>query len=86
MKMHSCYIVLSKAKQPPQLKKRRVDDRHPYTFITMHPNTVNGEPIVLRALLDSGASSTIVAKNILQGFKFDQAPQSQVWATLLLET
>ena len=47
----------------------------------MHPNTVDGEPIVLRALLDSGASSTIVAKNILQGFKFDHAPQSQVWAT-----
>ena len=47
----------------------------------MHPNTVDGESIVLRALLDSGASSTIIAKNILQGFKFDHAPQSQVWAT-----
>ena len=68
--------------QPPQRKVRRVKDRCPYTFITMHPNTVDGESIVLRALLDSGALSTIVAKNILQGFKFDHdAPQSQVWAT-----
>ena len=47
----------------------------------MQPNTIDGEAIVLRALLDSGASSTIVAKNLLLGFKLDHAPQSQVWAT-----
>ena len=59
---------LVQGQAPHQPKVRRVDDRRPYTFITLQPNTVDGEAIVLRALLDSGASSTIVAKNILQGF------------------
>ena len=72
---------LVQGQAPQQPKVRRVDDRRPYTFITLQPNTIDSEAIVLRALLDSGASSTIVAKNLLLEFQLDHAPQSQVWAT-----
>jgi len=65
---------LIQGQAPQQPKVQRVDDRQPYTFITLQSNTVDGEAIVLRALLDSGALSTIVAKNLLLGFKLDHAP------------
>ena len=73
---------LVRGQQQPKKKRQKTSDLRPVTIVRFA--TKNGsrqKPVTLVALLDSGASSTLISEKFAKGLKLKQSKQESVWTT-----
>jgi hypothetical protein len=71
---------LVRGQEQPKRKRQKTTDLRPVTVV--HFATKNGsrrKPVTLVALLDSGASLTLVSEKFAEGLKLKQSKQGSVW-------
>ena len=65
----------------PAFKKRKLQDLKPIVAVQMNARLGKAKPIVLKALLDSGASATLIAQKYAKKLRLKNIKSKTVWST-----
>ena len=66
----------------PKRQKLKDTRKRPVVFVAFNPRRGKPKPVLLKALLDSGASSTIVSSKYVQKLKKRDVSKASEWTTL----
>jgi hypothetical protein len=80
--MMSIAQLVQGQQQQPKKKRQKTSDLRPVTIVRFATKKGSRQkPVTLVALLDSGASSTLVSEKFVKGLKLKCSTQSSVWTT-----
>ena len=72
---------LVRGRNPPPQKKQKVSDKKPVVAVEFNTKRGKAKPVILKALLDSGGSGTIVLEKHAKKLRVKKTPSKTVWTT-----